>query len=189
MLAVQLGESLNWVDLVSIVTLAAFFLYGVVRGFMLQLASIVVLVIAILAASFASGPLGRWLTGQFPALTATSAKYICFAIVLIVTLAVGIALAHLLRGVLEKAKMLAYDRLLGGVLGVLKGALLLIVLMQLYLNLVVPEGEAPEGMAADIVASKAGRVAKWSSEKLLVFLPKDITDRLRDYDRLNPPAG
>lgn len=187
MLAVNLGESLNWVDLASIVTLAAFFLYGVVRGFMIQLASIVVLVLAIVAASFASGPLGGWLTEKFPTLTATSAKYICFAIVLIVTLAVGIALAHLLRGLLDKAKMLAYDRLLGGVLGVLKGALLLIVLMQLYLNLVVPEGEEPAGMAADIVASKAGSAARWSSERLLVFLPKDISARLREHDRLNEP--
>jgi membrane protein required for colicin V production len=185
MLALRLGQSLNWVDLVSLLVLAAFFVYGVVRGFMLQLASIVVLVLAVVAASLTSARLGHWLTRQFPALTQTAAKYVCFAIVLLVCVAVGVALAHLLRGVLEKAKLLAYDRILGGILGVLKGALLLIVMMQLYLNLVIPEGERPQGMAADIVRSKAGVAAKWSSEKLLVFLPHDIGEKLRDYDKLN----
>ena len=182
---VELGAALNWVDFVSLVLLAGFFIYGVVRGFMLQLAGIVVLVLAIVAASIVSDPLGQWLKGKFPDLPFTAAKYICFGIVFVVAAGIGMGLSHLLRGGLEKAKVLAYDRLLGGALGLVKAALILILITQLTLHWSLREDEEPPGIPKDLVTSKTGQAVKWSSEKILVFLPKDFSQKLRNYEHLN----
>lgn len=180
---------LHWVDTVSILVLFGFLVYGVVKGFMLQLAGIAVLIGSLLLASFLSDGLGSWLNSEFPTLSPTSAKYICFFVILVVALGIGTALSHLVRKGLERAKVLAYDRLLGGVLGVVKGGLLIIVLLQVGLNLLLPdEGPAPK-LARDLLRSRTADVAAWSTDKILVFLPRDMSRKLRRYDKLNASGG
>ena len=65
----QIGETTNWVDVVAIIFLVLYVIFGVVRGFMFQLFGIVVLVGSLVLASFTCGPLGAWcavLRGEAP---------------------------------------------------------------------------------------------------------------------------
>jgi membrane protein required for colicin V production len=178
------GSVLNWVDLICLAILGAFLVYGVVRGFMIQLLGIGVLIGSVLLASLFCRPLGRFLYGKWPSLGAETAKWVAFGILFIVTLAVGTALAHLLKGSLSKAKMLAYDRLLGAGLGLAKGWILAVIVIQFALNLTYAGGE-PTGLAKDIVESRSGRIARWSTEKIFVFLPPETAKDLQKYDKLH----
>jgi len=181
------GSVLNWVDLLCIALLGAFLVYGVIRGFMLQLLGIVVLVGCALLATFLSKPLGQWLAVRWGTLTPVHAKWMAFVFVFLVSLALGTALSHLIRKSLEKAKMLAYDRLLGGVLGVVKGGLLAVILIQVALNFTLPDEGGPYGISKAIIQSQSGNIARWSTEKILVFLPPEMAQELSRYDRLHEP--
>ena len=127
------GSVLNWVDLICLAVLGAFLVYGVIRGFMIQLLGIGVLIGSAVLASLLSRPLGSFLHGKWESLGVDTAKWVAFGILFIVTLAIGTALAHLLKGSLSKAKMLAYDRLLGGAVGLVKGWILAVILIYLVL--------------------------------------------------------
>jgi len=177
------GSILSWVDLVSLALLGAFLVYGVVRGFMIQLLGIGVLIGSVVLASILSRPLGGFFDRKWESLGVETAKWVAFGIILIVGLAVGTALAHLLKGSMSKAKMLAYDRLLGGAVGLVKGWILAVILIQLALNLTQTGGE-PEGLAKSIIHSRSGRIARWSTEKIFVFLPPETAKDLQKYDKL-----
>ena len=179
-----IGPILSWVDLVCLALLGAFLIYGVIRGFMIQLLGIGVLIGSVVLASILSGPLGGFFDRRWESLGLETAKWVAFGIIFIVSLAVGTALAHLLKGTLSKAKMLAHDRLLGGAVGLVKGWILAVILIQLALNLTQTAGE-PQGLAKNIVHSRSGRIARWSTEKIFVFLPPETAKDLQKYDKLN----
>ena len=81
----------------------------------------------------------------------------------------------MLKESLQRAKVLAYDRLLAGLLGAIKGLLILIVLVYAFLAFSKgQDGEKVQGVSGDIVESQTMRVADWSTEKILVFLPQDM---------------
>jgi len=177
------GSVLNWVDLICIALLGATLLYGIIRGFMIQLLGIIVLIVSALVATWTYRGIAGFILGRWPDLSDKAARGIGFTIVFLLVLAAGTGLAYLLRGQMAKAKMLAHDRMLGA-----KGVLLGVILLQLALNFTLPEDAEtrPEGFSKAIVNSRSAGVARWTTEKLLVFLPQGVAERLREYDRLHP---
>ncbi len=171
----------NWVDLVALGVVLVFFVWGAVRGFLLQLAGLAVLVGSILLASVISVPLGRWIHGRWPSLEMISAKWICFVLFFLCFLFLGMAIARRIRGALEKAKVLAYDRLLGGLLGGVKGLLVVIVVVYGLRALLLERGAPPKGLSADLERSRTMQVARWSKEKVLVFLPRGARSWVRQH--------
>jgi membrane protein required for colicin V production len=177
---------LNWVDVFALLIAGGFFIYGVARGFILQLAGLVVLVGSLVLASLLSGPAGRWVHSHWPSLDADISKWLAFGIIALLGLLIGSGLSHLLRSGLEKARLLAHDRLLGGVLGALKGILLVVIILQVTLNLTLSPDQEPTGFLRVLTRSRAARVAAWTTDRVLVFLPAGMSDWVRDHDRLNP---
>ena len=182
------GSVLNWVDLICIALLGATLVYGIIRGFMIQLLGIIVLIVSALVATWTFRGIGGFVLGRWPTLSDNAARGIGFTVVFLLVLAAGTGLAYLLRGQMAKAKMLAHDRVLGAVVGVAKGVLLGVILLQLALNFTMPEEveTRPEGLSKAIVNSRSAGIARWTTEKLLVFLPQGVAERLREYDRLHP---
>ena len=171
----QIGETVNWVDVVALVFLVFYFIHGLVRGFMLQLLGIVVLVASLILASVLCGPLGALIQSKWNSPQASVPIYIAFIAVLLISLTIGMLIARRLKNVLEKAKALAYDRLLGGVVGVVKGVLLIVVLINLLGYFVLPPDlEGAEGLSASVLESRTMGVSKWATAKVLVFLPEDM---------------
>jgi uncharacterized membrane protein required for colicin V production len=179
------GSVLNWVDLICIALAGVFLIYGILRGFMLQLLGIFVLIGSIVVAFFLSVPVGKWLLGRWDSLTPENARWIAFAGIWVVALAIGTALAHLVRGSLARLKMLAYDRLLGAVLGLAKAWLLIVLILQLALYFTAPKEGEPKGIPRAIINSQSGNIARWSTEKIFVFLPEEWAEKLRKYDGLS----
>ena len=96
---VDIGSATNWVDMVGLAVVICLFIYGVVRGFMLQLAGIIVLVASLVVATLLSPPAGEFIRAKvWSTLPMATAKYACFAVILLICLGVGRALSHLARG-------------------------------------------------------------------------------------------
>ena len=188
LLAVQgglnVGDVTNWVDIVAIVLLALFFFHGVMKGFTLQLVGILLLASALVASTLLSERGGAWLrsTDALANLPKQAAHYLSFLVIFILALAIGSLIARLLRGALEKAGGVPFDRLFGGLLGTLKAALVIMVVVIGIANLFYDEEEGrPMGMVADVVESRSARVTRWTAEQAGVFLPKEFAEVFRKY--------
>jgi membrane protein required for colicin V production len=183
MLAEELfGVQTNWVDILTLVVLCAFFIYGAIRGFLIQLMGIGVLIGALIVARLLMDSAGGWMHGQWEALALRTARWIAFVVIALAILILGTWLAHMLRDVLKRAKALAFDGLLGGLLGALKGLLIIIVLLWAFLAFANRrEEEKVRGISADIMESRTSRIAEWTTEKVLVFLPQDMREWVKRH--------
>jgi membrane protein required for colicin V production len=177
----QIGDTANWIDVIVLIVLALFLIYGIVRGFMLQLLGVGVLVGAIILACLLSAPVGSWLAGKWEFPKPEMPRYVAFATVFLLTLMLGMFMARRLKGVMEKAKVLAYDRLLGAVVGLVKGVLLVVIIINLAGYFWLPEENQPaEGMSKAVLESQTMGFSKWTTGKVLVFLPDDMRNWLED---------
>lgn len=192
--ALNVGGVTNWVDSVAIVVLALFFLHGVVKGFATQLVGILLLILALGASTLFSQQAGTWLrsTKTLADLPEKAAHYLSFLLIFVVALGIGSLLARLLRGAIEKAGGIPYDRLFGGILGGLKAALLIMVVVIGVANLFYDEEEQkPMGMVADVVESRCASATRWTAEKAVIFLPKELAEVFETYSLplKKPSAG
>lgn len=179
---VILGVETNWVDITSLVILLGFFIYGAVRGFLIQLAGIAVLVGALILGGVLSTGVGQWMHERWETLNPITARWIAFVTIGLLVLIIGTWLARMLKGALKRAQVLAYDRLLGGLLGGLKGLIILVVLVYVFLAFSQnKDDEKIQGISKDIVESRTMRIAEWSTEKVLVFLPQDMREWVSDH--------
>ena len=79
-------EGANAVDIGVLVLLGVFFLYGLIRGFVLQLAGIVFIVGGLILADRLSPAFGGTLHRWFPSLEDPGDRYVAFGIVLLAPL-------------------------------------------------------------------------------------------------------
>ncbi|MBI1849607.1 MAG: CvpA family protein [Planctomycetes bacterium] len=114
----------NWIDIVLILLILASVIAGFVKGFAWQVIRLLFLFFGILLAKAYAEPLGVQLrpllgsNGRPPA-----DRYVAYAILLTVIYVSSLGLAFGIRTAVEKMKLSSFDRLLGGVLGLLKGIL------------------------------------------------------------------
>ena len=176
------------VDVIVLVFLGGLFLLGVIRGFVHQLAGILFLVVGIFVARRFYSDLAAVLRQTFD--IGEPVDWIAaFAAILVGVIVVGALIAILMRGVLDKLKLLAYDRFLGGVLGALKGALIVVLVLNVVMDLRGGEGAT----AGAIDESISWSVAKPVMERALPLLPESFRTRLREYreelkERENAPG-
>ncbi len=184
--ALRVGEVTNWVDIVAIIVVSLFFFHGVTKGFTLQLVGIVLLALSLIAATLLSESAGAWIrtTNMLENLPEKTAHYLSFLVIFITALAIGSVIANLMKSVFEKASVVPYDRLFGGVLGGLKGALLIMVVVIGLVNLFYDqEEERPMGLVSDVVESRSASATRWTAEKLGILLPKELAEVFKKYSR------
>jgi membrane protein required for colicin V production len=175
----SLGEATNWIDLVAIAVIIVTIIHGVVRGFMLQLMGVLVLIGSLALASALGTGLGDWLGMHvFKSIPQETAHTVGFAILFVVGLGLGRALTYLLRDHLERVKLLPYDRFFGAVMGALKGAVVVIVILTLLVAFLHQDqaGKPPSGITQDVLRSRSFYVTNWAKKHLLVFLPENISN-------------
>jgi membrane protein required for colicin V production len=174
-------ESVNAVDILMLGLLGIAFIYGLIRGFVLQLAGIVFIVGGLILADRTSHAFGGTLHDWFPSLDEPVNRYVAFALVLVGAIVVGHVIALIFRSLLEKLKLLSYDRFLGGILGVVKGAL--VGVLVLYLLLWVfdrsEEGSPPTGIVRTIYESRTWPVVQKVTDTVLPLIPQDLRDKTR----------
>jgi len=118
---------MNWIDIIIIATVALCFGLGMVSGLVWQVAGIVSLFAGVVATIFlgplVSEALGRWV--QNPTLARMAAYIVVFSLA---SMGVRI-LATIFAKMLERFKMKKLDRLLGGLVGILKAILISAVMV------------------------------------------------------------
>ncbi|MEO5735789.1 MAG: CvpA family protein [Rubrivivax sp.] len=118
--------SLSWIDWLLLAVLLASVLIGLVRGFVFECLSLAGWVAAWVGAQFAA----PWLAPHLPVGTpGSSLNFLtAFVLVFIAVLIVWSLLAKLVRMAIHATPLSLLDRLLGGGFGMLRGAVLLLVL-------------------------------------------------------------
>ena len=131
-------SGMNWTDIAIITVIGLSCLFGLWRGLIREVFSLVTWVAALIIARMYSSTLAPQFNGVFEGETT---RYVAaFALLFVVTIIVGALITHLLSKILTIAGLKFTDRLLGGVFGVARGGiivmLLIFVLSGLFANTV-----------------------------------------------------
>lgn len=123
-----------WLDYLILVTLVLSTAFGIWRGFVKEALSLAAWVVAFWAALSFSGELARWFAAK--AGTGNAGPVLAFAVIFVGVLVVGAVVNHIVHKGVEKAGLAGFDRMLGGIFGLVRGvgiaALLLLFVGQMY---------------------------------------------------------
>lgn len=160
--------AMNWIDIVVIALLIAAAIWGIYKGFLAQLISILGVVIGIWGASKLTPAVSAWAIDFFGAQDSASAIKIASFILIVVLI---IIVCHLIGKLLEKVMNLTVlgglNKFLGAVFCILKVALILVAVASLVDNgLETMNVEVPEVLKA----SKAYAYLNAAADKIMPFV-------------------
>ncbi len=116
---------LDWVDVSILMVTAVSCMFGLWRGFVREVLSLLAWIVALLIARVYSDDfapmLGSWIASE------AMRKVFAFAVLFIATLIVGAMLNHLVAKLIAISGLKLTDRLLGGVFGIARGVVILMV--------------------------------------------------------------
>lgn len=160
------------IDLLILLILLLGFVVGVIRGFIKQVLSVICLIAGIvLARTFAPD-----LAGMFDREYSNIAYGISFAIIVILVVIAGVLLGKMLKTLLDSMDMGWLNRLLGGVVGVLKYLIIIGVVISL-----LEVFDADRKLLPKDMASKS-RFYSLSKQSLTFLMPfyEEVSDMTND---------
>ncbi|HYC45477.1 MAG TPA: CvpA family protein [Burkholderiales bacterium] len=147
-------------DYAVLLVVGASVLVSVMRGFVREVLSLLAWVIAFVAAALASGTVAGWLTGT---IANESLRVLgAFVAVFLFTLVAMSLMAMAASGLLRKAGLGLEDRVLGGVFGLARGLLIVMVFVLLAGLTSLPRQPAwNDAMLSPPLVALAGAVKPW----------------------------
>ena len=119
--------SLNEVDAIILVIAGLSCLFGIWRGLVKEVLSLVTWIAALTLARLYSGVLADFMINL---INNEGARYVvAFAIVFVLVMMMGTLINHLISKLLTVTGLKLVDRLLGGAFGVVRGAVIVVVIM------------------------------------------------------------
>ena len=129
---------MNEVDAAILGITVLSWLFGLWRGLIKEVLSLLTWVAALLVARVYSEYLAGWLVNL---IDSSSARYVtAFAVIFVVVMMVGTVLNHLMAKLLTITGLKLVDRLLGGVFGIARGVIIVLVIV-FILSVFVSETE------------------------------------------------
>lgn len=168
--------ALGPVDLTALAILAVAWIRGLMIGFVWQFAGLVALVVGLSAASALAAPAAPLVRQVFPSLSEEtnldliSAYFLVFTVVALLVVLIG----RLLQNLIDELRLSSFDRLLGGVFGVVKTAAFLIVLVS-FLTLVLPQP-----WRSRVAGARTGQWSDWAIQKSGPLFPEPVKARVRE---------
>ncbi|WP_298135727.1 CvpA family protein [Acidiferrobacter sp.] len=120
---------MSWVDIVIVLVIGLFVLVGVLRGFISEVLSFLTWVLSFLVAWLFSGDFTGWFAGHVK--DANLRSVLVFFLFFFVTFVILVIVSHFIREAWFKVSSRAVDRLLGGAVGFVKGALVIVLMVLL----------------------------------------------------------
>lgn len=114
-------------DALIVLAVATSVVIGLIRGFVVEVMALVVWAFAIFASLMFAPKLTDALAGAIE--TPSARIFLAYALVFVGTLLVGAVVTWLLRKLVEGTGLSGTDRLLGGVFGIARGAVLVVVVV------------------------------------------------------------
>lgn len=122
-------DSLNWTDTVILIAAVAVFVLGLVKGFVWQVTRLITIIGGCVLANRYSGDLAPTVRRVFPSLEQPVDRYIAYFLIFVGVAILVSLLAYLLRHVIESLQLGTYDRVFGGALGLINGAVVLMLVV------------------------------------------------------------
>ena len=120
---------MNWLDVVIGVVVGLFVLVGVLRGFIAEILSFLTWIVSFFVAWFFSGDFTGWFVGHVQ--DANLRSVLVFFVLFFVTFIAMAVVGHFVRAVWLKTGSKVADKVLGGLVGFLKGGAVIIVMVML----------------------------------------------------------
>ena len=159
-----------WVDFAIIGIIALSAIIGLARGFIREVLSLAIWVVAVFAAWTFHRPLAEQLT---PWLSTPSVRIgVAFIILVLVVLILGAILGQILSTLIEKTGLTGTDRLLGVVFGAARGALLVAVLV--YLAALTPMPDDPWWKESQLIGH-----FQTLPDRVLALIPPEVEAKLK----------
>jgi len=119
--------SMNEVDAIILVIIGLSCLFGIWRGLVKEVLSLVTWIAALTLARLYSGVFADFMVNL---ITNESARYVtAFAIVFVLVMMIGTLINHLISKLLTITGLKLVDRLLGGAFGVVRGSVIVVVIL------------------------------------------------------------
>jgi membrane protein required for colicin V production len=115
----------NWIDILILVVIVLSFLFGLWRGLVKEVLSLVTWVAALLVARVYSDDFAPSLASTFDG--ETTRLVAAFALLFLATLVVGALVNHLMARLISFAGLALTDRVLGGLFGLARGGLIVML--------------------------------------------------------------
>lgn len=161
---------MNWIDYAIIAIVVVSATIGLARGLIRELFSLVVWACALMVAWYfypqVQGHLEPWIPVDAIRLAAA------FLILVFAVLLVGTPLGYLLTRLVEKTGLTGTDRMLGGLFGAARGALL--IAMAVFLGALTPLPEATWWQGSGLI----GRFQVLGT-RVLDAVPAEVADRIK----------
>lgn len=159
-----------WVDFAIIGIIALSAIIGLARGFIREVLSLAIWVVAVFAAWTFHRPLAEQLT---PWLSTPSVRIgVAFIVLVLVVLILGAILGQILSTLIEKTGLTGTDRLLGVVFGAARGALLVAVLV--YLAALTPMPDDPWWKESQLIGH-----FQTLADRMLALIPPEVEAKLK----------
>ncbi len=165
---------LNGVDLFLVIFIGFFFIRGLMKGFVYQVARIAAIILGFILAAAFSDPVGRAIGVTFPGVEQPWDVYIAYVVILGLTWGVLAYVAHLLKKRLERENLAFLDRLWGGVVGALKACLMIMVAV--FALTALPGGGT---LASPLRSSKVVPGVYGLMEKMTFLFPETVLEKGR----------
>lgn len=163
---------MNWLDIVLLLILVWSLAVGVARGFSRQAIGLISTIVAVIAGAWFYGPAGAFLQ---PYVSSRSIANLCgFALVFAGVMLAGALIAWALGKLLKWAGLSWFDRLLGGVFGLVR-ALLISIAIVMALVAFTPGPDPPRS----VVRSRLAPYALDSANVLASVTPHELKAEFR----------
>jgi len=176
------------VDILVLGTVALGLAVGLFRGFLLQFTGLAAIIGGLFLADRYHGRL-RPIVDKL--VTSDHNPAIAFVVIVLFTVLTVAGISRLCRGLIEKLELGAYDRLLGGAFGALKGAVICAGILLTLVTFAADGGSIENAIGA----SRAGPVLWSAMDRVAEILPDNVGQPVRGFLEKNhlplapPPAA
>ncbi|MEW6741612.1 MAG: CvpA family protein [Planctomycetota bacterium] len=170
-------SAISYIDLAALAILLLMGIRGILKGFVSQAASLVTLVGGLIVARHLA-PHVRWIAAQLVPGKAEGSNvdlYVAYFVIFVLVMIAVAIVAKLLKNAIGALKLQSYDRLLGGLFGLLLGGVivLVVVLGLSYID--------SEGLQKQMSTAYAPRYAETVVAELDPLFPEEVQQKLRHY--------
>lgn len=193
----DISMSLTTVDLISLGILIFFFVLGLFKGFTYLIIRLATFLIGLaVAKQYAGSADEHGVTGfaatlveWFDQLKGNEqvAVYIAFFLIFLGIFILGTLIAFLLRAVFKKLQLGAYDRILGGALGVVTGAVCIVIVVS-GIVFFSPDSEIAASLGGSHTVQLSTKVIEFSKPFFPEALAEKMNQIIENIPKTSSPA-
>ncbi len=180
-------ENTGIFDLISLGFLIFFFILGIFKGFVWQVVRILTIIVGLALAKSLSPSFSNFLKDTISGLKDYDYTiYIAYFVIFVGVFVLGTLLAFMLKKVLKALRIQAYDKILGGFMGLLTGAAIIIVIVMALCFL--PDND----LRRSIENSYTAQYSAWAITKADFLVIEELQKKMEtiikeNLDRIQAP--